>query len=158
MKINSTIEQVKDVGSPINIKLIGYYSEFNINSKVHEVTYQLEFNNIWLGYTSTVSKIDNRYFLTEIDYRELSDSLWKTNKFTLQNKGLLHYIILFFTIIIMLFTFVTSAISFGSGNKIGIPSYSVERECTYMPIILTLRFPIFAILYWIKVRNIILDR
>ncbi|MCT4543630.1 MAG: hypothetical protein N4A63_08820 [Vallitalea sp.] len=172
VQTNSTIQQVREVDSPLDIKLIGYYSKFNINSEVYGVTYQLKFNNIWLIYTSIVSKIDDRYFLTKIDYRELSDSLWETNKFTLQNKGVLHYIILFFTIIIMLFTCVTSVTSFGSGNqigivwsililfgigslrfnwfsgevginllRIGIPSYIVERECTYMPIILTLHFP-----------------
>lgn len=179
-EINRIIKQLEDVDKPIAMDLIGYHFNKNKNNESHQVSYQLEFENYWSVYTTLIVKTSDEYKLYRFNFNRTEESLLETNRFNL-NKGVISNIVLFLVIIVMLFTFITSAICFGSKDKkrilwtflilcgigsfklnwttgdfgisfinIGIPSFNFGRVGSYAPIVLSLRFPLFAILYWVK--------
>lgn len=179
-EINGIIKQLEDLDKPIAMDLVGYQFNKNNNNERHQVSYQLEFENYWSVYTTIIVKTRNEYKLYWFNFNRTEESILETNRFSL-NKGVISNIVLFLVIIIMLFTFITSAICFGSKDKkrllwtflilcgislfklnwttgdfgvsllnIGIPSFNFGRAGSYAPIVLSLRFPLFAILYWVK--------
>lgn len=93
---------------PKSIELIGHHTLISGDLFKADLTFQYEFSSSWLIINLILEKTGNgKYTVNTFNVNPIMDSLANINKFTLNNKTLIHYIMVLFTILIPVFIIVT---------------------------------------------------
>lgn len=93
----SQIHAILDHGNPIAIELIGVYTGFlkpaTSAPAKHQssLTYQLQFSDAWVVAAFVVEGSGSDRHISGVNWQSLPNSLEVINRFTLQNKSLIHY-------------------------------------------------------------------
>lgn len=102
---------------PINQELIGVNIFNNMNQTTTSLTYQFEFKTTWVLYNIVVVSKDNQNKILSLQVKDIPQSLQSINQFTLEGKGVFHYLVLLLFAASLLFSFYVASRIFASNMK-----------------------------------------
>lgn len=96
---------------------IGYQVSYSNGNETQTVTMQLDYSHTHVIFQFIAAKVNGSYKLMRTDFNKIQVSLKELNRFSLGDKGIVHYIVFLSWIIIFLFSVITASIAFGSDIK-----------------------------------------
>jgi len=172
-------------GNILSTSLIGFHTQINgAGERSKDFTFEFEYVDFWLVVRTKLIEVkDTEYKVSWFDFTQFSQSQAEIHKFSLSGKSLLHYIILFMAVAIPIFILVTLivcvrtknlsrkwlwmlfiVVGFGliqfhwlSGGYIIKPLHFqlLGAGFTHPPTLISIGFPIGAILFWFKRKSLI---
>lgn len=111
--IHATLEKMADLMAgpePISVKVVGSNTLQNSDSTTTDLTYEFEFPGKWIRASVITRKTGTVSTIVGVNVAPLSDSIENLNRFTLEGKTSLQYIMLSLGIVAVLFSLVVLVI------------------------------------------------
>ena len=187
-EIESNLDQGADMlnhGKLVSFELAGCEVFSTLDKKRSRLTYQYQFTNAWVLAEVTIETAGVSKKVIGISLNPIPKSLGEQNAFTLSGKGIQHYVLLIFAVVVPVFViwtvvlcarakirkkwlwiaFILAGITklnltWTTGQMdfhpiaFQIPGAGVMKMGLYAPWILTVSFPLGAILFMVKRRKL----
>ena len=95
---------------PKSVKIIGSRTAHNPSAVVYALTYEYEYSRIWLVAQIVLERGGKELKITGIHFTPLAESVEHFNRFTLFDKGILHYGFMLAAILILIFVISTAVV------------------------------------------------
>lgn len=178
--IKAVVDKYSQYSKPSELTLVGYHFDLVSEINEHNITYEVPLGDAWALVNTNIVGTESNYSLYSMNFVTLEQSLKETNKFSFDKGFLsilfllLSVAIFIFTVvtsaicfgrkekswIIWTFLCLVGVLVFGinwtTGHLLynvydfGFPTFGIGRQGAYAPIFVTLRFPLFAIIYWVR--------
>ena len=116
----SQLHGVVDHGDPIAVELVGANVGFfkpwdgSASKRQTNLTYQIQFKDAWAVAAFTVETSPTGRHISGANFQPLPDSMQALNRFSFNNKSVIHYVFLFACVAVPLFVIVTVVVCFRS--------------------------------------------